>query len=57
MISFELRINGSLIAAVTCVNRRIVDGKWDIKRGPRCVYEWTSMEFPYHTDGQCSTYT
>jgi hypothetical protein len=55
MISFEVRANGSLIAAVNCVNRRTTE-KWDIKRGPQCEYEWTSMLFPYEVDAPCTTH-
>lgn len=45
MISFEIRVNGSLIATVNCVNRGTT-GKWDLKRGPECEYEWSSALFP-----------
>lgn len=45
MITFEIRVNGSVIAAITCVNRGL-GKRFDLKRGPQCNYEWTAAVFP-----------
>jgi hypothetical protein len=45
MISFEIRVNGSLISAINCVNRSIVS--MDTERGVICEYEYGSATFPF----------
>lgn len=49
MISFEIRVNGSLICAINCVNRGVVS--MDTETGVTCTYEWASTEFPYELNG------
>jgi len=49
MISFEIRVNGSIICAINCVNRGIVS--MDTERGVICEYEFGSASFPYDLRG------
>lgn len=56
MISLEVRVNGSLVATVNCINRRVT-GKNHLTRGPECEYEWTSAEMPWSMSGPASSYS
>lgn len=49
MISFEIRVNGSLICAINCVNRGFQSR--DADRGLMYEYEFGSTVFPYDLSG------
>lgn len=55
MITVEIKVNGSLIAAVNAINRKFT-GKEHPTRGPQCEYEWTSAIFPMSLSGPVETH-
>jgi len=47
MLTIEIRINGSIISAMTAVNRGGLE---------ECIYEYQGVTFPVDSHGRCRTF-